>query len=133
MREGRVAEALPYFPADSDPRFASGGYDDDAWKIQESDVRQRAARYGDALRTAGSAWGRTARAQAWYQAATLARRDGIRIMGYEQARTTPSMTATIQPARVATPTRGGAKPAPTPACRWIPRCSAPRPTCRAPM
>lgn len=84
VREGRVAEALPYFPADSDPRFASGGYDDGAWKIQESDVRQRAARYGDALRAAGSAWGRTARAQAWYQAATLARRDGIRIMGYEQ-------------------------------------------------
>lgn len=84
VRESRVAEALPYFPADSDPRFASLEYEDGNWKIQESNVRQRAAQYGDALRAAGNAWGRTARAEAWYNAATLARRDGMRIMGYEQ-------------------------------------------------
>lgn len=84
VREGRVDEALPYFPADSDPRFAALEYSNEEWKILESNVRQRAAEYGDALQAAGSAWGRTTRAQAWYAAATLARRDGMRIMGYEQ-------------------------------------------------
>lgn len=84
VREGRVDEALPYFPADADPRFASLAYQDGDWKIVESNVRQRAAEYGDALLAAGNAWGRTSRAQAWYAAATLARRDGMRIMGYEQ-------------------------------------------------
>lgn len=84
VRENRVAEALPYFPADSDPRFATLDYADGNWTIRESDVRQRAAQYGEALRAAGNAWGRTSRAEAWYTAATLARRDGMRIMGYEQ-------------------------------------------------
>lgn len=84
VRDNRVADALPYFPADADPRFASLDYNGGDWKIRESDVRQRAAQYGDALRAAGNAWGRTTRAQAWYTAATLARRDGMRIMGYEQ-------------------------------------------------
>lgn len=84
VREGRAAEALPYFPADDDPRFARVDDDDGNWTIRESDVRQRAAQYATALQTAGSAWGRTRRARAWYDAAALARRDGIRIMGYEQ-------------------------------------------------
>ena len=78
-----MAEALPYFPADSDPRFATLDYDDGNWTIRESDLRQRAAQYGDALQAAGNAWGRTTRAEAWYAAAKLARRDGMRIMGYE--------------------------------------------------
>ncbi|MRT32999.1 hypothetical protein FGX01_04110, partial [Xylella fastidiosa subsp. multiplex] len=73
-------QAPPYFPADSDPRFAALEYSNEEWKILESNVRQRAAEYGDALQAAGSAWGRTTRAQAWYAAATLARRDGMRIM-----------------------------------------------------
>lgn len=84
VREGRADEALAYFPADGDPRFASLQYQDGDWKIVDSNVRQRAAEYSDALQAAGNAWGRTSRAQAWYAAATLARRDGMRIMGYEQ-------------------------------------------------
>ena len=84
VRDGRVDESLPYFPADGDPRFAALDYSSGDWKILESNVRQRAAEYSDALQAAGNAWGRTTRAQAWYAAATLARRDGMRIMGYEQ-------------------------------------------------
>src|SRR5450830_1003079 len=47
--------------------------------------RTVAKAYGDALDDAAHAWRAVNRARAWYQAATLARRRGLDIMGYEQA------------------------------------------------
>lgn len=85
VREGRVEQALAYFPQDTDARYANLVYNDGAWRVALPNSRQKAADYGAAIRQAGNAWGRTARAQAWFAAARIARRDGLDIMGYEQA------------------------------------------------
>lgn len=85
VREGRAEQALPYFPQDADARYATFAYNDGGWRIEPSHTRQKATDYADALRQAGHAWGRTTRAQAWFTAARIARRDGLDIMGYEQA------------------------------------------------
>ncbi|WP_133646627.1 hypothetical protein [Paraburkholderia flava] len=86
VRDGRVDDALPYFPADDDARFvdvdytgSGNGYKVTAWK-----VRDWAAAYGAALHDAQHAWSRNARARGWFDAATLAREHGMEIMGYEQ-------------------------------------------------
>lgn len=84
VREGSIEQALPYFPADSDARYATLENTDGKWEVRLQETRRLAAEYGAALRRAGSAWGRTARAQAWYEASRLARRDGMEIMGFEQ-------------------------------------------------
>jgi hypothetical protein len=84
VREGRIDQALAYFPADADPRFATLVYEDDKLQVASAPFRRLAADYGKALQRAGNAWGRSARAQAWYDAALLARRNGLEIMGYEQ-------------------------------------------------
>lgn len=84
VREGRIDQALAYFPSDADPRFATLVYEDDKLQVVSAPLRRLAADYGKALQRAGNAWGRTARAQAWYDAALLARRKGLEIMGYEQ-------------------------------------------------
>lgn len=85
MREGRMDQALAYFPQDTDARFATLAYDAaGSWRIAPSSSHRHAVQYTAALQQAGSAWGRTARAQAWFKAAQLARRHGLEIMGYEQ-------------------------------------------------
>lgn len=84
VREGAIAQALPYFPADSDARYVTLDYVDGKLELRPQQTRRLAAEYGAALRRAGSAWGRTTRAEAWYEASRLARRDGMEIMGYEQ-------------------------------------------------
>ncbi|MGB3435048.1 hypothetical protein [Achromobacter sp.] len=84
VREGSIEQALPYFPADSDARYAALESVDGKSEVRLPRTRQLAAEYGATLRRAGSAWGRTTRAEAWYEASRLARRDGMEIMGYEQ-------------------------------------------------
>ncbi|MBB1595568.1 hypothetical protein [Achromobacter sp. UMC46] len=84
MREGRIDQALAYFPQDDDARFATMAYDDGSWRVTPSRSHRHAVEYTAALQQAGSAWGRTARAEAWFKAAQLARRNGLEIMGYEQ-------------------------------------------------
>lgn len=66
MREERFDEAVAYF--------------DDA------EIRRVAQEYVDARRNATSAWrSRIRRAESWYEAATLARFDGIDILAFEMA------------------------------------------------
>lgn len=85
MREGRMDQALAYFPQDADARFATLVYDAaGASRVTPSSSHRHAVQYTAALQQAGSAWGRTARAEAWFKAAQLARRHGLEIMGYEQ-------------------------------------------------
>ncbi len=85
MREGRMDQALAYFPQDADARFATLTYDAaGAWRVTPASSHRHAVQYTAALQQAGSAWGRTARAEAWFKAAQLARRHGLEIMGYEQ-------------------------------------------------
>ncbi|MGH8779551.1 hypothetical protein [Paraburkholderia sp.] len=85
VRDGRVDDALPYFPADGDARFVDVDYVGNGFKVTAWKVREWAAAYGAALHDAQHAWGRTARARGWFDAATLAREHGMEIMGYEQA------------------------------------------------
>ena len=85
MREGRMDLALPYFPADADARFATLTSDGEKWRVVPSTSRQHAAQYTATLKKADNAWGRTARAEAWFEAGRLARRNGLEIMGYEQS------------------------------------------------
>lgn len=84
VRDGSIEQALPYFPADSDARYATLESVDGKSEMRLPQTRRLAAEYGAALRRAGHAWGRTSRAEAWYEASRLARRDGMEIMGYEQ-------------------------------------------------
>jgi hypothetical protein len=64
MRAGRRQEALRYF--------------------DNEQIRSAAEEYTDALATANSWWRwRTARAEAWFTAAAVARFDGMEILGYE--------------------------------------------------
>jgi hypothetical protein len=62
LREGRLAQSLPYF--------------------DQADVRAAAERYV-AARNATGAWTRTAQARAWFEAAEVARWHGMEIMGFE--------------------------------------------------
>lgn len=84
VRDGRVDDALPYFPADNDPRFFDVDYRNDTLIVTPWQARTWAAAYGAALHDAQHAWRSTTRAQAWFTAATLARTHGMEIMGYEQ-------------------------------------------------
>lgn len=83
MRDGRYREALPYFPADDDPRFLDAAYVDGRNVYKLGSPRRKAQAYLDARERASDAWGRAARAQAWFDAARIARRDGMAIMGSE--------------------------------------------------
>ncbi|WP_277964039.1 hypothetical protein [Pseudomonas sp. RIT-To-2] len=87
VREGRIQQALPYFPEDSDPRNVDTSYDQTTEKpyLVTATARGWAKAYGAALDDAQHAWRDTTRARAWYAAATLARQHGMEIMGYEQA------------------------------------------------
>jgi hypothetical protein len=62
LREGRLAQSLPYF--------------------DQAEVRAAAERYV-AARNATSAWTRTGQARAWFEAAEVARWHGMEIMGFE--------------------------------------------------
>jgi tetratricopeptide (TPR) repeat protein len=66
MRAGRYEEALRYFDADEK-------------------LRSRAKEYADAMTTARQAGRQGTRAEAWFTAATIARADGMEILGYELA------------------------------------------------
>ncbi len=71
MREGRAAEAYAYFPAPGDKRFA------------DPRVREHARDYSAALARARDAWTAIGRAEAAFEAATLVRRHGMELLGYE--------------------------------------------------
>lgn len=81
VRDGRIAEALPYFPEDGDPRFRSFSYRDGN---KPQHYRKWAKEYAAALYAAQHAWLKTSRAQGWFEAAVLARSKGMELMGYEQ-------------------------------------------------
>ena len=83
MRDGRYREALPYFPANDDPRFLESAYVDGRNVYKLGSPRRKAQAYLDARERAHDAWGRATRAQAWFEAAQIARRDGMAIMGSE--------------------------------------------------
>ncbi len=88
VREGRVSDALPYFPDDQDWRYVDideNYYTDGKRTLAPWRYRATAKEYGDALHDAKHAWRAVARAEAWYKAATLARQRGMEIMGYEEA------------------------------------------------
>jgi len=88
VREGRVGDALPYFPDDQDWRYVDideNYYTDGKRTLASWRYRATAKEYGDALDDAKHAWRAVTRAEAWYKAATLARRRGMEIMGYEEA------------------------------------------------
>lgn len=63
MRDGRYDQALPYFA--------------------QAELREAARRYRDARRQAESAWTGIGRAEGHYQAALIARRQGMELLGYE--------------------------------------------------
>jgi Tfp pilus assembly protein PilF len=84
VREGRVQEALPYFPDERDERFVESSYESGAETPVSWRTRAKAREYGEALERAAHGWRSTARAEGWYRAALIARRQGMEIMGYEQ-------------------------------------------------
>jgi tetratricopeptide (TPR) repeat protein len=73
MRVGRYDEAVSYFPAQQDDTPES------------PNTRRHASDYAAAVKRANNSWWRTDRAAAWYQAAVLARRNGMEMMGTEAA------------------------------------------------
>lgn len=81
MREGRHDEALPYFRDSSESGPAM--VDEDGSEAPRP--REWARQYADALARGQSAWTDIGKAEALYQAATLARHRGMEILGYEAA------------------------------------------------
>jgi hypothetical protein len=65
MRDRRYEEATTYFA--------------------ERETGDKAVAYAQALRRAETAWRKVDRARGWYEAAVLARQDGMELMGYEAA------------------------------------------------
>lgn len=63
LREGRYAEAVPYFAS--------------------ADLQEAARQYGAAREQATEAWTATGRAEGFYRAAKLARTQGMELLGYE--------------------------------------------------
>ena len=82
MRDGRYAEAMPYFPAGNDWRF--GSYDDHG-KLQLRSFRTWARDYANDLRDSRHAWTDIGKAQALFAAAVVARAHGMDILGYQQS------------------------------------------------
>lgn len=84
VREGRIAEAGPYFHDAKDVRFASPSW----WGTEGPhipDSRADAESYARALRAAEHAWTGVGQARELFEAAKLARTQGMSIMGYELA------------------------------------------------
>ena len=130
VREGMIDQAVPYFPAEADPRFARMRYDaagvakleNDASRSQAAAMRRPCAK--------PAMLGRTGRAQAWHQAGLMARRHGMEIMGYEEDPDYAVYDGSYTMARAAT-TSCGRK---SMATRFPPRPrNAPRPPCPVPM
>ncbi|MFM0211189.1 hypothetical protein PQQ96_27720 [Paraburkholderia sediminicola] len=84
VRDGRIDEALPYFPADDDPRYSSFSWEGGQTTRTQLQLRKLASDYAAALDEAQHAWTRTNRARGWFDAATLAKQSGMELMGYEQ-------------------------------------------------
>ncbi|WP_035559957.1 hypothetical protein [Burkholderia sp. 9120] len=84
VRDGRIDEALPYFPADDDPRYSAYDWKNGQTARTQLHLRELAHDYGAALDQAQHAWTRTNRARGWFAAATLAKQFGMELMGYEQ-------------------------------------------------
>ncbi|WP_437882581.1 hypothetical protein [Pseudomonas sp. LRF_L74] len=63
MRDGRYSEAIPYFA--------------------HLDLQEAARHYQNALQEANSAWTDIGRAEGYFQAARIARRHGMELLGYE--------------------------------------------------
>lgn len=85
VRDGRIADAMPYFPADDDARFAGYSYDDTGkMSLRPNTYRKWAVQYAEALHTARYAWFKADRAKGWFKAAVLAKTKGMELMGYEQ-------------------------------------------------
>lgn len=72
MRAGRYDEALDYFPASGDSRFG------------EVDLRAKAREYAKDLHDAEHSWTDIGKAEARYAAATIARENGMEMLGFEQ-------------------------------------------------
>lgn len=83
VREGRIADAGPYFHDVADKRFAQSYPGEDATRVPDSRADSEA--YGKALRSADKAWTGIGRARELYAAARLARIEGMSMMGYELA------------------------------------------------
>jgi hypothetical protein len=84
VRDGRIDEALPYFPADDDPRYSAFSWEGGQTTRKPLQLRKLARDYAAALDEAQHAWTRTNRARGWFDAATLAKQSGMELMGYEQ-------------------------------------------------
>ena len=84
VRDGRIDEALPYFPADNDPRYSTFSWEGGQTTRKQLQLRKLARDYAAALDEAQHAWTRTNRARGWFDAATLAKQSGMELMGYEQ-------------------------------------------------
>lgn len=84
VRDGRIADAMPYFPLDDDARFASYSYDTGKMSLKPNTYRKWAVEYAEALHTARRAWFKADRAKGWFRAAVLAKTRGMELMGYEQ-------------------------------------------------
>ncbi|MFL9868160.1 hypothetical protein PQR67_28620 [Paraburkholderia fungorum] len=84
VRDGRIDEALPYFPADNDPRYSAFSWEGGQTTRKQLQLRKLARDYAAALDEAQHAWMQTNRAHGWFDAATLAKQYGMELMGYEQ-------------------------------------------------
>jgi hypothetical protein len=84
VRDGRIDEALPYFPADDDPRYSTFSWEGGQTTRKQLQLRKLARDYAAALDEEQHAWTRTNRARGWFDAATLAKQSGMELMGYEQ-------------------------------------------------
>lgn len=71
MREGRAKEAYAYF------------HGPDEQRLPDPQVREHARAYTDALQSAKSAWTDIGAAASYFEAATLARQNGMEVIGYE--------------------------------------------------
>lgn len=84
VRDGRIDDALPYFPADNDPRYSTFSWEGGQTTRKQLQLRKLARDYGAALDEAQHAWLSANRAHGWFDAATLAKQYGMELMGYEQ-------------------------------------------------
>jgi tetratricopeptide (TPR) repeat protein len=72
MRAGRYDDAYAYLPAAGDKRFG------------DVDLVAKAKAYAQAVHEGESAWSDITKAEARYQAAVIARENGMELLGYEQ-------------------------------------------------
>ncbi|WP_044872568.1 hypothetical protein [Pseudomonas sp. LFM046] len=87
VREGRYTEALTYFDSD--------------------DTREAARRYGQARAEAQSRWAASGRAEALYQAAVIAREQGMEVLGYEMSPDYHTLGGAFAPRQVDQQEAGG--------------------------